>query len=300
MLLFNAAGFIAVYASDAAARLSAAQSGRAVGGAARPLVQHRGELCHQYQLAELWRRKHAELSHPDGGADHAEFRLGGYRHRACHRPGPRLRARIGARPSAISGSISPAARSTSCCRSRSSPRCSWSGRACRRTSAPMSMPRRWKAPSRCCRRARPPRRSPSSNSAPMAAASGTPIRRSLTRTRRALSNFVEMLFILLISAALTHTFGRMVKDPRQGWALYAGHADHRGRLPGRDLLGGSCRQRQFRRARPRPRQHGRQGGALRHRQFEPVGGDHDGRLERLGQRHARQPHAARRADPACS
>jgi potassium-transporting ATPase potassium-binding subunit len=36
-----------------------------------------------------------------------------------------------------------------------------------------------------------------------------------------LSNFVEMLFILLISAALTHTFGRMVKNSRQGWALYA-------------------------------------------------------------------------------
>jgi potassium-transporting ATPase potassium-binding subunit len=36
-----------------------------------------------------------------------------------------------------------------------------------------------------------------------------------------LSNFVEVLFILLISAALTHTFGRMVKDSRQGWALYA-------------------------------------------------------------------------------
>jgi potassium-transporting ATPase potassium-binding subunit len=36
-----------------------------------------------------------------------------------------------------------------------------------------------------------------------------------------LSNFVEVLFILLISAALTHTFGRMVKSTRQGWALYA-------------------------------------------------------------------------------
>src|SRR6476660_9953392 len=35
-----------------------------------------------------------------------------------------------------------------------------------------------------------------------------------------LSNFVEMLYILLISAALTQTFGRMVKDERQGWALY--------------------------------------------------------------------------------
>jgi K+-transporting ATPase ATPase A chain len=36
-----------------------------------------------------------------------------------------------------------------------------------------------------------------------------------------LSNFVQVIFILMISAALTHTFGRMVKDARQGWALYA-------------------------------------------------------------------------------
>jgi K+-transporting ATPase ATPase A chain len=33
------------------------------------------------------------------------------------------------------------------------------------------------------------------------------------------SNFLEMLAILLISAGLCYTFGRMVKDPRQGWAL---------------------------------------------------------------------------------
>ena len=36
-----------------------------------------------------------------------------------------------------------------------------------------------------------------------------------------LSNFLEMIFILVISAALTNTFGSMVKDERQGWALYA-------------------------------------------------------------------------------
>ncbi len=34
-----------------------------------------------------------------------------------------------------------------------------------------------------------------------------------------LSNFVEMLSILLIPAALCYTFGRMVGDTRQGWAL---------------------------------------------------------------------------------
>jgi K+-transporting ATPase ATPase A chain len=39
-----------------------------------------------------------------------------------------------------------------------------------------------------------------------------------------LSNFVEVLMILLIPAALTHTFGRMVGDQRQGWALFAAMA----------------------------------------------------------------------------
>jgi K+-transporting ATPase ATPase A chain len=37
----------------------------------------------------------------------------------------------------------------------------------------------------------------------------------------ALTNFVEVLFILLIPAALTATYGRMVGSARQGWALYA-------------------------------------------------------------------------------
>jgi K+-transporting ATPase ATPase A chain len=36
-----------------------------------------------------------------------------------------------------------------------------------------------------------------------------------------LTNFVECLAILLISAGLTYTFGAMVKDTRQGWALFA-------------------------------------------------------------------------------
>ncbi len=36
-----------------------------------------------------------------------------------------------------------------------------------------------------------------------------------------LSNFFESLYILLIPAGLVYTFGKMVKDTRQGWALYA-------------------------------------------------------------------------------
>jgi len=36
-----------------------------------------------------------------------------------------------------------------------------------------------------------------------------------------LSNFFQIYGLLLIPAALTHTFGRMVKDTRQGWAVLA-------------------------------------------------------------------------------
>ncbi len=39
-----------------------------------------------------------------------------------------------------------------------------------------------------------------------------------------LSNLVEMLSILLIAAALCFTFGRMVNDMRQGWAVFAAMA----------------------------------------------------------------------------
>jgi K+-transporting ATPase ATPase A chain len=37
----------------------------------------------------------------------------------------------------------------------------------------------------------------------------------------AVTNLIEMWSILAISAALTYTFGRMVRDTRQGWALFA-------------------------------------------------------------------------------
>ncbi len=36
-----------------------------------------------------------------------------------------------------------------------------------------------------------------------------------------LSNFIETLFILMIPAGLVYTFGKMVKDTRQGWAVFA-------------------------------------------------------------------------------
>ena len=47
----------------------------------------------------------------------------------------------------------------------------------------------------------------------------------------ALSNFVQMVSIFAIGAALTNVFGRMVGDQRQGWAILAvdGRAVHRRR-----------------------------------------------------------------------
>ncbi len=40
----------------------------------------------------------------------------------------------------------------------------------------------------------------------------------------ALSNFLEMLALILIPAALTYTFGHMVGDTRQGWAVFSAMA----------------------------------------------------------------------------
>ena len=38
------------------------------------------------------------------------------------------------------------------------------------------------------------------------------------------SNFLEMVYIFLIPAGLTYTFGKMVRDTRQGWAIFAAMA----------------------------------------------------------------------------
>src|SRR6185312_457058 len=35
-----------------------------------------------------------------------------------------------------------------------------------------------------------------------------------------LTNFIELLAIVVVPAALTHTFGRMVGRPRDGWVIF--------------------------------------------------------------------------------
>ena len=46
-----------------------------------------------------------------------------------------------------------------------------------------------------------------------------PILRILLKIQLLFTNFFEMLAILLIPAALCYTFGVMVNDKRQGWAI---------------------------------------------------------------------------------
>jgi K+-transporting ATPase ATPase A chain len=36
------------------------------------------------------------------------------------------------------------------------------------------------------------------------------------------SNFLQMLYIFIIPAGPTYTFGKMVRDTRQGWAIEVG------------------------------------------------------------------------------
>ena len=120
-----------------------------------------------------------------------------------------------------------------------------------------------------------------------------------------LTNFLELLSILLIPAAQVFMFGRMVGKRRHGCHGVRGDVRdvrdrRRARLPGRAArLAGAARLRRKHRAGPRPvgRQHDRQGGALRDRQHRPLGDGDDGRLERLGQRRPRRLHRARRRRP---
>ena len=84
------------------------------------VVQHRGQLPHQHELAELLGRVDDVAPHPDGRARGAELRVGRGRRGRRGRPHPRPRPPAHAHASATSGSTSPARPSASCCRSRSS------------------------------------------------------------------------------------------------------------------------------------------------------------------------------------
>ena len=89
------------------------------------------------------------------------------------------------------------------------------------------------------------------------------------------SNFLEMLALVLIPAALCYTFGRMVGNTRQGWAILAAmtivlvglvvaaYAFEARGVPQVAAAGADLQANGGRCDRPAGGQHGRQGGALR-------------------------------------
>ena len=105
MLLFHVGGFLILYALM---RLQAVLPFNPAGQSAvarGSLLQHRDQLHHQHQLAELRRRKHDVLSRADARPDAPELPVGGDRHRARGRADPRLLRVPRCAPSAISGSM---------------------------------------------------------------------------------------------------------------------------------------------------------------------------------------------------
>ena len=86
------AGGLCAAAPAAVAAAEPAGHGQRV---ARLVVQHRGQLRHQHQLAGLRRRADDELPDPDAGPGGAELPVRRHRHRRRHRADPRLRAPFG-------------------------------------------------------------------------------------------------------------------------------------------------------------------------------------------------------------
>ena len=111
----------------------------------------------------------------------------------------------------------------------------------------------------------------------------------------ALSNLLEMFALLVLPLALTYTFGHMVGDTRQGWALLAAIAllllplialNLYEEQRGNPLFAQFGVDQSASRGAAR-RQHGGQGGALRHRCVRAVRHDHHGHLDRRDERGAR-------------
>ena len=88
-----------------------------------PVVQHRGQLHDEHELAVLRRRGDDEPPHPDGRACRPELRVGRGRHGDRRRAHPR-RCRAGGLDDhrQLLGRPDPLDRSASCCRCRSSSR----------------------------------------------------------------------------------------------------------------------------------------------------------------------------------
>ena len=302
MLLFSIAGFVTLYALQRLQDVLPFNPQGMCGGRADLVLQHRRQLRHQHELAGLRRRDDDELSHADGRADRAQLRLGGHRHRAGDRADPRLRAALGADRRQFLGrsdalhALRPAAALD------------------RRGAGPglAGLPQNLGAYTDAT----------TLEGAKQVIAQG-PVASQIAikqlgtngggffnvnsahpfENPNAITNLIEMWAILVDQRGAHLHVRPMVGNTRQGWAIFAvmgvlflaGHGHlllgARGRASPR--LRGLAHRPGAERPAGR-RQHGRQGGPLRHRQLGDLGHRDDRRLERLGQLHARQLHAARR------
>ena len=218
---------------------------------ARFVVQHRRQLRHQHELAGLRRRDDDELPDADAGADRPELRLGGRRHGHRWRPSSAGFARRSAETIGNfwvdltrTHALHPAAPLV---RARARPRL-----AGRRPDV-----RRIREGRASCSRTTYDEPETDKDGKPVLDEKGQPKMKKSTLTEQVLavgpaasqiaikqlgtngggffnvnsahpfenatplSNFLELLAILVISAALCYTFGVMVGDTRQGWAVLA-------------------------------------------------------------------------------
>ena len=240
------------------------------------------------------------------GAGGAELLLGRDRHRGAGRADPRLRARARRRRRRqLLGRPDAQRRSTSCCRSRSCSRCCSSRRAWSRTSTPTrrddarATPISSRSSATASRQGRQGQAVIEDVHATQTLAMGPVasqvaikhaghqrrrlLQRQLGASVREPDAAVELLQMLSIFAdpggAVLHASAAMVGDTRQGWAVLAAMiGDLRRRCCWSCVSAGAGGQSRARRARRRSgaeraaagRQHGRQGGALRHRRLGAV------------------------------
>ena len=110
-----------------------------------------------------------------------------------------------------------------------------------------------------------------------------------------LTNFIQLVLIFSIGAALTNVFGRMVGDQRQGWAIFAVMGllflggvtlAYWAEGKGNPIIAALGVDQRAERAAVR-RQYGRQGGPLRHRELRAVHDCYHGCVLRRGEQHAR-------------
>ena len=109
------------------------------------------------------------------------------------------------------------------------------------------------------------------------------------------TNLLEIWLLLMIPFALPYAFGRLAGDRRQGWAVFAAMFTlwiaSAGLAIGFEQAGNPNIDASR-------RQHGGQGGAVRHRRLRALRRVDDRHLDGRGQRRPRQLHAARRRRPA--